>query len=188
MDYDIFEKAIVFAVRAHSAQIRKDGSAYILHPMEVAAIAGSITKNPDVLCAAVLHDTVEDTDTTMQDIIDTFGSRIAQLVAYETEDKRPGIKASESWKIRKVESLEVLKNCGDKEAGILWLSDKLSNMRALARDYTVIGEKVFDKFNEKDPKEQRWYHRSVLDILSYLSDTAAYKEYEYLFNFVFSKY
>lgn len=187
MNDKILEKAIDFAVKAHSGQFRKDGTVFILHPLEVAAIAGTMTKNPDVICAAVLHDTVEDTPVTANDIEENFGERIAELVAYETEDKRPHMDASESWKIRKEESLEELKNCGDIEVKILWLSDKLSNMRALARDYEKLKEAVFERFNEKNPDEHKWYHKTVLDAITELKDTAAYKEYNTLFSQVFEK-
>ena len=188
MDYKTFEKAIDFAVKAHSGQTRKDGTLFILHPMEVAAIAGTLTKNTDVLCAAVLHDTVEDTATTAQDIFDNFGERIAELVACETENKRPHMKASDSWEIRKEESLDELKESDDVEVKILWLSDKLSNMRALARDFDKLGAAVFDRFNNKDPKAQGWYHFSVLGATAELKGTAAYNEYENLVHHVFDDF
>ena len=188
MDYKTFEKAIYFAVRAHSGQTRKDGTLFILHPMEVAAIAGTMTKDVDVLCAALLHDTVEDTPVTADEILKNFGEKIANLVESETENKRTQMKASESWKIRKEESLKELEAYDDINVRILWLSDKLSNMRALARDYDKIGEAVFDRFNEKNPAEQKWYNEKVLSLMTGLEDTAAYKEYSTLFHHVFDKY
>ncbi len=183
----IFEKAVDFAMAAHRGQKRKDGSAYILHPFEVATIVGTITNDEEVLAAAVLHDTVEDTPVTADDILENFGERVAELVAHETEDKRPEMKASDSWLIRKEESLAVLKDC-PVESKILWLGDKLSNMRSLARDYDRVGVKIFEKFNEKSPKLQRWYHRTVLDYICELKDYPAYKEYEQLFHYVFDDY
>ncbi|MBQ7596151.1 MAG: bifunctional (p)ppGpp synthetase/guanosine-3',5'-bis(diphosphate) 3'-pyrophosphohydrolase [Clostridia bacterium] len=188
MDYKTFEKAIYFAVKAHSGQTRKDGKFFILHPTEVAAIASTMTDDPDVLCAAVLHDTVEDTETTAQDIVENFGERIAELVASETEDKRRHMSAADSWKIRKEESIEELKNSDDIGVKILWLSDKLSNIRALARDFDKLGKAVFERFNEKDPKEQGWYHKTVLSAITELKDTAAYKEYEYYIHHVFDDF
>lgn len=184
----VFDKAVEFALKAHFGQLRKDGNIYILHPLEVATIVGTMTNDTDVLSAAVLHDTVEDTNTTMQDILDNFGERIAALVASETENKRPFMNESDSWKIRKRESLEVLKNSDDIAIKMLWLGDKLSNMRAVARDFGTIGERVFERFNEKNPKEQRWYHKTVLDYTKELSDYYAYKEYNKLFHQVFDEY
>jgi myo-inositol-1(or 4)-monophosphatase len=182
---NVFEKAVAFAIKAHEGQKRKDGSVYILHPLEVAAIAGTMTSDLDILSAAVLHDTVEDTDTTAEDILSNFGERIASLVASETEDKRPDMPSDQSWKIRKVESLEELKNSNDIGVKILWVSDKLSNMRSLYRDFENIGLSVFERFNETDPSEQRWYHGSVLEYTKELSQYTAYREYKKLFELVF---
>ena len=184
---NIFEKAVSFALKAHEGQVRKDGGVYILHPLEDAAIVGTMTTDLELLAAAVLHDTVEDTDVTAEDILENFGERVAELVAHETENKRPEQKASDTWKIRKVESLEVLKN-SPLESKMLWIGDKLSNMRSLARDYEKLGEAVFERFNEKDPREQRWYHETVLDYTRELSEYAAYREYKFLFDQVFDKY
>lgn len=184
---NIFEKAVAFAMKAHEGQTRKDGGVYILHPLEDAVIVGTMTGDLEILAAAVLHDTVEDTEVTAQDILDNFGERVAELVAHETEDKRPEMPASDSWKIRKEESLAVLKD-SSLDTKMLWLGDKLSNMRSLARDYDKIGEAVFDRFNEKNPKEQHWYHATILDYISELSDYPAYQEYQRLFNHVFNEY
>lgn len=188
LDYSVFDRAIKFAVDAHAGQLRKDGSTYILHPMEVAAIAGTMTQDPDVLAAAVLHDTVEDTAVTADDILAAFGPRVAEFVAHDTEDKHPEMDSRVSWRLRKEESLAALKENGSREAQILWVADKVSNMRVLARDYAVLGEKVFDRFNETDPKQQRWYHATVLAYTAPLQDCAAYREYERLFHQVFDDY
>ena len=181
---NIFEKAVAFALMAHNGQVRKDGGVYILHPLEVAVIVGTMTKDLEVLAAAVLHDTVEDTPVTAQEILDNFGERVAELVEHETENKRPEMKASETWKVRKVESLAVLKDSCI-ETKMLWLGDKLSNMRSLCRDYDSNGVAVFERFNEKDPAEQYWYHSTVLQYTNELSEYPAYKEYQELVNHVF---
>ena len=157
---------------------------YILHPLEGAAIVGTMTNDLEILSAAVLHDTVEDTPVTAQDILDNFGERIAELVAHETEKKRPEQKASDTWKIRKEESLAVLKDAGI-ESRMLWLGDKLSNVRSLSRDFDKIGVEVFDRFNEKDPKEQYWYHSTVLEYTKELNCEPAYIEYEKLVHHIF---
>ena len=183
----ILDKAIIFAVKAHEGQTRKDGSAYILHPLEVAVIAGTMTQDINVLAAAVLHDTVEDTPVTAEDILENFGPEIAEMVEHETEDKRPEMKASDSWKIRKVESLAVLKD-SPVTSKILWVSDKLSNMRSLSKEYEIIGEKVFQKFNQTDVSEQSWYHGTVLEYTKELQEYPAYKEYKNLCKKVFGQY
>ena len=98
----IFDEAIKLAVSAHSGQTRKtDSSPYILHPMEVASIVGSMTDDLDVLTAAVLHDAVEDTSVSVDEIAAKFGDRVAQLVDAETEDKQEGRSPEDTWKQRK---------------------------------------------------------------------------------------
>ncbi len=181
----VCDKAVNFALKAHEGQKRKDGSIYILHPLEVAVIAGSMTRDIDVLCAAVLHDTVEDTPVTAEEILENFGERIAALVASETENKRPEMDSSLSWKIRKEESLEELKNCNDTAVRILWVADKLSNMRSLYRDLEKNGYAVFERFNKKDPAEQRWYHGKVLEYTAELEKYPAYREYQRLYEAIF---
>ena len=185
MENSIFEKALLFAMKAHRGQKRKDGGEYLLHPLEVACIIGSITHDEDVIAAGLLHDTVEDTDVTAEEILAEFGPHIAALVASETEDKRPGIPPEESWKIRKEESLDFLKNSTDPGVRILWLGDKLSNFRAISRDYDVLGDDVFLRFHVTDPAEQKWYYGSVLELVSELSGTAAYQEFAALIKKVF---
>ena len=86
---ELVSEAMVFAVRTHDGMRRRQSNLpYILHPMEAAAIVGSLTDNQEVIAAAVLHDVVEDAGVTMQQIEERFGKRIAQLVASETENKR----------------------------------------------------------------------------------------------------
>lgn len=99
----ILDKAIIFAVNAHRGQFRKGSDTpYILHPMEAAAIVGTMTADDEVLAAAVLHDTVEDTGTTTEQIREQFGERVAALVSAESENKREDQPAASTWKIRKV--------------------------------------------------------------------------------------
>ena len=184
----LFEKAVEFALKAHEGQKRKDGGIFFLHPMEVASIAGTMTQDENVIIAGILHDTVEDTDVTAEDILREFGPRIAELVASETEDKRPEMAASDSWQIRKEESLEFLADTKDEGIKMLWLSDKLSNIRALAREEAELGESIFNRFNEKNPVKQRWYFSTIAELTSSLSSQEAYNEYVSLVHRVFDKY
>ena len=183
----IFDEAIKLAVSAHSGQTRKtDDSPYILHPMEVASIVGSLTVDLDVLTAAVLHDAVEDTSVSVDEIGAKFGERVAQLVDMETEDKRDGRDPGETWKQRKEESLKALAESGDRDVKILWLGDKLANLRSIKRALDQVGPAVWQKFHQADPAEQGWYYRSVAELLrSELENTTAWKEYSDLLKTVF---
>lgn len=184
-DAGVFEEAICFAVQAHSGMKRKNGSPYILHPLEVAAIAGTITDDPEVLAAAVLHDTVEDTPTTIGEIRSRFGERVAALVSSETEDKRADMPPCDSWLVRKEESLAELQDAADIGTKIMWLSDKLSNMRSFLQLYRAEGDALWHRFNQKNPVKQAWYYRSVAAYTNELSDTDAWKEYTKLTEEVF---
>ena len=180
------DKAISFAVDAHKGQKRKmEKTPYILHPMEVAAIVGSITDDEEIMMAALLHDVVEDTETTLSDIEEEFGPRVAKLVASETEDKRRHKPPIETWKTRKEESLEELKTTRDEGIKILWLADKLSNMRALYRGYRKNGDRIFETFNQKNKEEHAWYYRTIARYLEKYQDLVAYEEYIELINKVF---
>jgi (p)ppGpp synthase/HD superfamily hydrolase len=173
----LLDRAIVFATKAHSGTLRKkDGIPYILHPMEVASIAGGITTDEEVLTAALLHDTVEDTDVTLDTIKSQFGDRVAALVASETEDKRRDRSPAETWMQRKVESLAALRNAVDPGVRVLWLSDKLANMRSFARQYEKEGDRMWKDYNQTDPAQQAWYYRTIEALTSDLKDTNAWKE------------
>ena len=182
----LFEEAAVFAVQAHSGMRRKkEEIPYILHPLEVATIVSSMTSDERVLAAAVLHDTVEDTSTTIEEITQKFGKRVADLVSSETENKRKSLPPGETWKIRKAESLEVLKKTKDLDIKRIWLGDKLSNMRSYFRLKSSQGNGFWSSFNQSDPAQQEWYYRSVAELTSELNETSAWKEYNILLNIVF---
>ena len=173
----LLDRAIAFATKAHSGTLRKkDGIPYILHPMEVASIAGGITTDVEVLTAALLHDTVEDTNVTLDTIKSQFGDRVAALVASETEDKRRDRSPAETWMQRKMESLAALRNAVDPGVHVLWLSDKLANMRSFARQYEKEGDRMWKDYNQTDPAQQAWYYRTIEALTSDLKDTNAWKE------------
>ena len=174
----LMDRAIVFATRAHSGTYRKGTSIpYIVHPIEAAAIVSTMTADPDMIAAAVLHDVVEDTDTTVEEISFFFNERIARLVEAESENKRKDLPPQETWMVRKMETLEFLRTKADREAKILALADKLSNMRAIHRDQNTVGDKLWERFNEKDKSKHGWMYRQVANALSELSDTFAWQEY-----------
>ncbi len=175
----LMDRAIIFATRAHSGTYRKGTKIpYIVHPIEAAAIVATITDDPDMIAAAVLHDVVEDTDTTVEEIRLFFNDHIAKLVEAESENKRKDLPPQETWMLRKMETLEFLRNEADQEAKILALADKLSNIRAIYRDQQMIGEKLWERFNEKRKERHGWMYRQIADALSSLSDTFAWQEYD----------
>ncbi len=180
-----FEQALEFAAKAHKGQVRKGSwSPYIVHPVETALIAMTLTDDQDVVVAALLHDIIEDTPYSAKDIEESFGSRVAKLVQEESENKRIGQKPSETWKIRKEEFIKSLDH-KDRDAKIIALADKLSNMRATYQGNRKNGIEFWQRFNEKRKEMHAWYYRAVADKLKELEDTDAWREFDHLIVEVF---
>ena len=185
---ELVSEAVAFAVKAHDGMRRKKSEApYILHPMEAAVIVGTMTDDQHVIAAAALHDVVEDAGVSIEEIEEKFGSRVRELVESETEDKRENLPPQATWRIRKEESLEVLKNTTDLGVLMVWLGDKLANMRAIYRDFKVEGEAMWQRFNQKDVAQQAWYYRSIVTFTKELHNTSPWMEYKTLTELVFGK-
>ena len=185
LNTELLDRAIVFAVRAHAGTERRGkGFPYIVHPMEAMEIVATMTPDQELLAAAALHDTVEDTDVTVEQIRAEFGERIASLVAAESDAFVEGVSDEDSWHDRKKAAIERLAKAPH-DAKIVALGDKLSNMRAIARDYAVQGDALWNLFHAKDPKDHAWHYRGLADSLRELQDTFAFREFEDLINQVF---
>lgn len=185
LNTELLDRAIVFAVKAHAGTERRGkGFPYIIHPMEAMEIVATMTTDQEVLAAAALHDTVEDTDVTIEDIRAAFGDRIANLVAQESEERPEGMSEEESWHDRKQAAIDRLAKAPH-DAKIVALGDKLSNIRAIARDYDEIGDALWKRFHAKDPKDHEWHYRGLADSLRELQDSSAFQEFEMLINKVF---
>lgn len=130
-----------------------------------------------MLQAAILHDTVEDTWVTFEDLRSAFGERVVALVAAETENKRPNLPAAETWEIRKRETVEQL-NSKSLDAKIVVLADKTANLESIAKEQKYLGEQVWNKFNETDKRKHEWYFRAIRERLTELNDTNVMKEYD----------
>ena len=158
----MIDRAAKFAEQAHKGTHRKGTRIpYIVHPLETALIASMLTNDEEILAAALLHDTIEDTGVTYEDLKQEFGTRVADLVAAESEDK------SKTWIERKGHTLEHLKTA------------------SLARDYLLVGEELWQRFNMKDREKQAWYYTSMIDLLKDLNETPEYQEYVRLCGKVF---
>ena len=182
------DKAAIFAVNAHSGQRRKAGNIpYILHPMEAATIIAGMTADENVIAAGLLHDTVEDCGISADTIKEEFGEYVYGLVMSETEDKMAELPPCETWTIRKKASLEKMMNSDDINVKILWLGDKLANIRSFYRLYLKEGSLMWERFNQQSPQKQAWYYRSVLDGVKVLEGTPEYAEYVNLVNIIFGE-
>ena len=170
----------------HQGKIRKfGGRPFILHPLEVAQILSTMTDDLEVITAGILHDVVEDTDGTLPEIEKRFGKRVADLVSSESEQEYPGEDRMATWQRRKEASLTVLKNSRDIGIKMLWLADKLANIRSLAGEYSEQGEEMWQTLHQSDPEKQKWYYQSIAEMLELsLNKTGAYKELIKHINFI----
>ena len=160
---ELLNKAIIYAVEKHAGQLRKGTQIpYIVHPMEVLALLNEMRADMTVIIAGVLHDTVEDTSATIDDIIREFGEDVAELVGNHTEDK------SKTWFQRKSQGLRELAE-GSFDLKCLVLADKLSNVRNMYRDYMIEGDEYWDRFNAPFEK-QAWYYNSAVKAMEELKD------------------
>ncbi|MBO6077363.1 MAG: bifunctional (p)ppGpp synthetase/guanosine-3',5'-bis(diphosphate) 3'-pyrophosphohydrolase [Bacteroidaceae bacterium] len=181
LNTELLDRAITFAVRAHAGTERRGkGFPYIVHPLEAMAIVSTITPDQELLAAAVLHDTVEDTDVTIEDIRAEFGDRVASLVKIDSVGDDEG-----TWHERKQKAIDRIANA-PRDAKIVALGDKLSNMRAIARDYYEQGDNLWNLFHTNNPKDHEWHYRGLADALRDLNGTFAFNEFEWLINKVFT--
>ena len=167
LDTSLFDRAAQFAIQAHSGTERRaKGFPYIVHPMEAATIVASITNDPELLAAAILHDTVEDTDTTIEQIETLFGPRVARLVLHDTGTKDHSL----SWHQRK--QLQIDKIASSDRDGMI----------------VALGDDLWSRFHTPGGKSDiHWYYRNLAEALSPLSDTLPYQEFTCLIDNTFGK-
>ena len=186
LDTAFLDRAIIFAVKAHAGTERRGkGYPYIVHPWEAVEIVATMTADQELLAAAALHDTVEDTDVTVEQIREEFGDRVASLVAAESDQMPEGVSEEDSWHGRKQAAIDRLSKAS-RDAKMVALGDKLSNMRAIARDYAVQGDALWNLFHAKDPKDHEWHYRGLAGALKELDGTFAYQEFVALIDQVFA--
>ncbi len=175
----LINKAIEFATLSHINQKRKKTEIpYILHCLEAGTIAANLTNkdgciDSDVVCAAILHDTIEDAYVSYETLKEVFNENIANLVQSQSEDK------TKKWIDRKKDTINFLKSNNSKGVEIATLADKLSNMKSIFRDYELQGEKLWKKFNA-GKELQYWYYNSIAESLFQVKNTNEYEEYKNL--------
>lgn len=152
-------RAMNFAAHAHEHQIRKmSGSHYIVHPYGVLEIVRTVTDDIEVQMAAILHDTVEDTDTTLDDIEQEFTPRTALLVRGVTKDD-----SIEGWRERNQDYLDFLTEEAEDGSVLIALADKIHNITDMIESFVLYGDGMWDKFSAKGD-DQIWWYSSVLAI------------------------
>ena len=129
-DLSLIEQAIAFAQERHKLQTRKDGSPYIIHPLAVAEIVADMGLDSDAILGAILHDCIEDTDTSHDEIAQLFGEPVAELVEGVTKLTRANFSSSEE---RQMENLRKMFMAMSKDIRVMLIkiADRLHNMRTM---------------------------------------------------------
>ena len=177
----LIHKAIEFASLAHKEQMRKGSDTpYIVHLFEVALILSKNNASDEVICAGILHDTLEDTDTTKEDLQKHFGQNVTNLVCANSENK------TLSWEERKQETIDYIKNEATEEELMVICADKLSNIKSIKYDYDKLGNEVWERFKRGYDK-QKWYYLGLSEALSKLEKFDMYQEFKKICKEVFNK-
>lgn len=188
LDTSLLDRAIKFAVDAHAGTERRGkGFPYVIHVMEAMEIAATITSDQEILAAAALHDTIEDTDVTLEELKSEFGERIARIVDLESDRFTEGVSEEDSWRSRKQAAIDRIASAS-RESKIVAMGDKLSNARAIMRDYEQVGDELWKIFHAPGGKaDHEWHYRGLAKSLEDLEGTFAYKEFCDIVDKVFSK-
>jgi len=188
-DFARISRAIAFAADAHKTELRKGSSVpYIVHPLDVLSILLKNGADEDLAIAGVLHDVLEDTPRSRDDIRQNFGDRVCSLVegASEEEKLTKGVSNEEkrkTWKVRKLQKIEKVRNSG-RDLRLLICADKLANIRDLKADYLVSGDVLWSKFNASK-EEESWYYHEMASALIFtnnqgssasIADSAMFRE------------
>lgn len=156
--FHMIDQAIIFATKAHEGQVRKvNQSPFILHPLAVGCMLADAGEGEDVVAAGILHDTVEDTDITMDQIRAEFGADVAKLVDGCSENKEL------SWEERKINTIDFLEIASEKVC-IVTCADKIHNLLVSVEGIKQEGEDFFVHF-KKGYEDQKWYYGSIKNVL-----------------------
>ena len=160
MPENIIEKALMYAVLAHSGQVRKGkpSEPAIVHPLAVAEILRQYGADDNVIAGGYLHDVPEDTDRTLEDIKRNFGEDIMHLVDVASE-----LDKNKTWEERKTDKIEKMKNKTLREKLIV-IADKISNIEDLERIFKEKGCTDFSAF-KRGKEKQEWYYRNIYESL-----------------------
>lgn len=162
MNWSLIQKALNFAAYAHRTKARKGTEPpipYIVHPVGVAMILQHHGFPDTVIAAGLLHDTMEDAGVTAEALEREFGKGIRDIVCACSEPDK-----SLPWRERKQHTIDVLRTAPESVRAVA-AADKLDNLRSMRADFAVVGDKLWERFNQ-GLDEQHWYFRSVFEALT----------------------
>ena len=177
---ELEKKAKQFAYEAHKGMKRKGkDTPFIYHLKLVNLYLESLTDDEEILAAGWLHDVIEDTPITLEELKKEFNRTVCRYVELETEDK------SLPWKDRKLKQINELKENNSKVI-LIAFADKMANMTEMFDDYKIIKDELWKRFN-RGKEKQYWYYLEFYKIFCYneLIDKEHLKEYEMLLNDLF---
>lgn len=156
-------EAVTFAAQNHGVQARKGTLIpYLVHPMNVGKSLIRYGAGTDLAIAGILHDLVEDTPATLDDVRERFGDRVAELVEHASEPDKDA-----DWRTRKQHTVSSVETCNDIELLALKCADKLDNLRDTSFDLSQEGEVLWERFNTPNGKvDQAWYYGALSDVFS----------------------
>jgi hypothetical protein len=157
------DQTIEFAAKAHFTQFRKGTDIpYISHPFGVGLILQKAGCKEELIIAGILHDTLEDTDTTEKDLEDKFGKKVLDIVKGCSEPDK-----TLSWEERKKHTIDYLKTASLSIRQVA-CADKLHNLRSIKRDLKDVGEEAWVRF-KRGRSSQEWYYTEIVESLGYKS-------------------
>ena len=182
LDFDLIKKAYYIAYKAHKGQKRKSGEDYIIHPVEVAIILANYGMDTETIVAGILHDVVEDTDVSIEEIRKNFNNEIAKLVNGVTKISKIACVTQEDKKTENIRKM-IVAMAEDIRVIIIKLADRLHNIRTIEylREQKR-RDKALETMEIYAPLAHRLGIRSIKDQLEDLSlkqlDPIGYKEIE----------
>jgi guanosine-3',5'-bis(diphosphate) 3'-pyrophosphohydrolase len=130
VDRDLLERAYVFACEAHESQQRRSGEAFINHPLGVARILAELRQDDATIATALVHDVVEDTDATIEEVRDELGEEVARLVEGVTKLTRIHFQSREQTQAENYRKM-IVAMAQDQRVIVIKLADRLHNMRTI---------------------------------------------------------
>lgn len=153
------QRAVLFAAEKHQTQLRKGTNVpYIVHPIGVMEILMRANASENAIVAGILHDTIEDTNTTYEELRKTFGKRVADIVRAASEPDK-----SLPWETRKKNAIAALRKCRDEDILAVIFADKTHNLQSIHHDWLQIDDDVWDRFKHGE-YDQLWYYGEICKI------------------------
>ena len=151
-------------VHEQAGQHRKDTDIpYIIHPVGTMMIASSVTNNEDILIACLMHDVLEDVDSSIysqEQMRADFGDHVVEIVKDVTKDG-----SQDDWRLRAEAYLERLTTKASGEAVVVSASDKIHNLLSILSDYEEVGDQLWQRFSTKNSIDQLWWYESILIVI-----------------------